>query len=131
MGWVASGFGRGRGSTFDCFYKWSGEVSSLIDASEMLGHEAQNGECEQGIIHFDATQRRKEKMRQKSQDSPRSPEQQTKPVAVSPAIPTPSVSATKSAPSEPLKKPATNGAATLAGYTTPTTKPSVQSAAPS
>ncbi len=53
-------------------------MSSLIDASETLGHEALTEDCDAGIIHFDATQRRKEKMRQKSQDAPaKEPQQQT------------------------------------------------------
>jgi acyl carrier protein len=106
-------------------------VSSLIDASEILGHEAQNGECEQGIIHFDATQRRKDKMRQKSQETPKQGEHEPKPEALPPAKTMPTVCETNIRPaSEPAKKSATNGAATLAGYTTSTVKPSA-SAQPS
>jgi len=49
-------------------------VSSLIDASESLGHETLNGDADSRIIHFDATQRRKEKMRRKSHDAPQNAE---------------------------------------------------------
>ncbi len=46
-------------------------MSSLIDASETLGQETLDGETDSGIIHFDATQRRKNKMREKShQETP-------------------------------------------------------------
>lgn len=49
-------------------------MSSLIDASESLGHETLNGDADSRIIHFDATQRRKEKMRRKSHDGPQNAE---------------------------------------------------------
>src|SRR5687768_405550 len=123
MGWVASGFGRSRGSTFDCFNNWSGEVSSLIDASELLGHEAQNGECESGIIHFDATQRRKDKMRQKSQVVPQTQKHEPQPEAPPQTKTAPPIREMKAqTTSEPVKKPATNGAATLSAYSAPPAK---------
>jgi acyl carrier protein len=85
-------------------------VSSLIDASETLGQETRNGECDSGIIHFDATQRRKEKMRRKSQDSPPGSEQKPQPAdrLTTPASPAP----------ERTPRPASNGAATLNAYST-------------
>ena len=83
-------------------------MSSLIDASETLGHETLNGEWDSGIIHFDATQRRKEKMRRKSQDSPT--EQKPQPAA-NPG-PTPALRA----PAQPVPKPAPQVAATLDAY---------------
>ncbi len=105
-------------------------MSSLIDASELLGHEAQNGECESGIIHFDATQRRKEKMRQKSQEIPAPAEQgpQSAPIKIAPApakIETRALAATDS-----VKKPAANGTATLTGYTMPSSQPAIATALP-
>ncbi len=74
-------------------------MSSLIHASDMLGHEALTEDCEAGIIHFDATQRRKEKMRQKSQDSPATEPQQQTPAPKSVPEPAPK-------PAEKPKEPA-------------------------
>ncbi len=94
-----------EGVLFDCFNNGSGEVSSLIDVSATLGREMQNGERHSEIIHFDATQRRKEKMRQKSQDAPsvaeRNPQPAAKPQPVPEPLPAPKVAANPVADASP------------------------------
>jgi acyl carrier protein len=108
-------------------------VSSLIEASESLGDETLNGDCDSRIIHFDATQRRKEKMRQMSQDLPQAAEPTPQPAAIpQPAPVRPAVQSKPIASAVPERaavKPAANGTATLGGYTTPAVSPAVAPAA--
>ena len=91
-------------------------MSSLIDASQSLGQGTQDGESDSGIIHFDATQRRKDKMRRKSQDAPQKAEP-TPPEAIQKPAPVAEVPRPQEEPPQPPQQaPAPAKPATLDAY---------------
>ena len=95
-------------------------MSSLINASSSADGTPTKGDEADGIIHFDATLRRKEKMRQKAVNDPKSAAApspvsvrsvapvQAQPVAAAPVQP---IAPTSGASSLPANNPATDSAA--------------------